>query len=222
MKKEKIKEEKVIDDKMSSNLQEPSLGYGVFFQPTKGSLYTYKDYLTWADGKLRELYNGMVMTLSAPSSRHALVTSTILSNISWFIKKRKGKCKVVHAPFDVRFPKEGQTADDQITTVFQPDICVICDLSKIDERGCLGAPDLIVEVQSPSTAKFDMDQKFHVYESSGVKEYWVAFPKEKAITVFILQENGRYDDGTAYEYDVKIPVHIFQGLEIDLKDLFED
>ena len=135
------------------------------------------------------------------------------------IKRNKGDCEVFAAPFDVRLPKNGETEDNQIYTVVQPDICVVCDPSKLDERGCLGAPDLVVEIQSHATAKYDVTAKFDLYEASGVREYWVVYPYEDVIEVFLLQPDGKYDDGTKY-YSGKIPVHIFDGCEIDLADIF--
>ena len=122
--------------------------------------YTYADYLTWIDGQARELINGFIKKMSpAPRLEHANVNTKILWNLESFIRKNKGKCKVFTAPFDVRFPKQGETADDKIDTVVQPDICVVCDLSKLDTRGCCGAPDMIVEILSPSTAKKDVSEK---------------------------------------------------------------
>jgi Uma2 family endonuclease len=142
-----------------------------------------------------------------------------------FIKRRKGKCEIFHAPVDVRLPKNGETADNKIYTVLQPDICVVCDPSKIDEKGIIGAPDLVVEVQSPSTAKYVMSKKFDIYEEAGVKEYWVVYPKA-GLTVFLLQDDGKYDDGTTYDIiytpDAKVPVRTIEGLEIELKELFEE
>jgi Uma2 family endonuclease len=185
--------------------------------------YTYADYVSWMDDKRRELIDGVVYDMfGAPMSFHARISTTLSSFFHWFIRSRNGKCKVYHAPFDVRLPSNGETADNQIYTVVQPDICVICDSEKIDERGCIGVPDLIVEVQSPSTGKRDLQEKFTLYERSGVKEYWVVFPKEKKITVFLLQKNGLFDKGLTYEYDSKVPVSIFKGLEINLKELFEE
>ncbi len=202
-----------------SMVREPPTEYG-YANPR---LYTYADYLTWADDKRREIINGVVYDLfSAPRSWHASITASIFLAIGWFIKKRKGKCKIYHAPFDVRFPKRGETADGKIYTVVQPDICVVCDRTKIDEAGCIGAPDLIVEVQSPSTAKRDLQEKFQLYEESGVREYWVVYPRVKGLTVFLLQDDGKYDDGTTYEFTGKVPVSIFKGLEIDLEELFEE
>ena len=200
---------------------EPVVVYGL--SGTSERRYSYADYLTWTNDKRYELYNGIVYELFAdPNSIHAKIISKFMGIAGWLIKKRKEKCEIFHAPFDVRLPKGKETADDKIFTVVQPDICVICDPSKIDIKGCLGAPDLIVEVQSPSTAKRDMDEKFHLYEEAGVREYWIVFPKLNAITVFLLQENGKFDTGTVYEYETKIPVHIFDGMEIPLQELFEE
>ena len=184
--------------------------------------YTYADYLTWLDDKARELIHGFIRMMSpAPRLRHADVSYNISWHLGAVVKQNKGKCKVYHAPFDVRLPKNGATAYDKIDTVVQPDICVICDLSKLDEWGCCGAPDMIVEILSPSTTKKDVHEKFYLYEEHGVKEYWIVHPKEKAINVYLLQENGKYDDGTLYELEGKVPVHVFDNYLIDLDDIFE-
>jgi len=181
--------------------------------------YSYADYLTWLDDVRRELINGFIKMMSAPLSAHARVSSNISWHLKSVIRRNKGECEVFYAPFDVRFPKQGETAYDRIDTVVQPDICVICDPSKIDERGCCGAPDMIVEILSPSTLKKDTTEKFALYEESGVKEYWIVHPKDKAITVFLLQD-GKYDAGTLYELEGKVPVHIFDNYLIDLDEIF--
>lgn len=199
-------------------VSEPAIAYGNF-------RYSYADYLSWTDGKMRELLNGIAYAFSAPFREHAGITMELAGKAWSYIKQRKGKCKIYHAPFDVRLPLNGATADDKIYNVVQPDICVVCDPSKLDERGCLGAPDLIVEVISPSTGKRDLNEKFDLYEAAGVKEYWVVYPKDKAITVFLLRENGEYDDGKTYqviEETTKISVHTLKGLIIDLNELFEE
>ena len=182
--------------------------------------YSYADYLTWADEKVRELLNGFIKTMSpSPSSRHQVVFGNLFADLHRFIKKNKGKCKVFAAPFDVRLPQNGEKEDGQINNVVQPDICVVCDPSKIDKRGCLGAPDLVIEIQSLSTARYDLTEKFNLYEASGVREYWVVFPYEEGIIVFLLQPDGKYDKGTKYESG-KVPVHIFDNYEIDFVDIF--
>jgi len=183
--------------------------------------YTYADYLTWLDGQTRELIHGFIQLMSpAPRLGHARVNTNILWTIKSFIERNKGLCEVFTAPFDVRFPKQGKTADDQIDTVVQPDICVVCDLSKLDERGCCGAPDMIVEILSPSTSKKDLTLKFSLYEESGVKEYWIVYPNDKSIHVFLLQEDGKYDSGVLYELDGHVPVHIFNDYLVDLHNIF--
>ena len=184
--------------------------------------YTYADYLTWLDDKARELIHGIIQKMSpAPRLGHARVSFNISWHLGAVVKKNKGKCEVFTAPFDVRLPKQGETADDKIDTVVQPDICVVCDLSKLDDRGCCGAPDMIVEILSPSTIKKDVFDKFALYEEFGVTEYWIVHPMDKAISVFLLQENGKYDEGTTYELEGKIPVNIFNNYLIDLNDIFK-
>ena len=184
--------------------------------------YTYADYLTWMDDKARELIGGFISMMSpAPRMTHAKISRNIYRHLDSTVRKYKGRCEVFYAPFDVRLPKQGETADDKIDTVVQPDICVICDLSKLDERGCCGAPDMIVEILSPSTLKKDVTEKYAIYEEAGVKEYWIVHPGDKAISVFLLQKNGKYDDGSTYEFKTKVPVHVFDNYLIDLDDIFE-
>jgi len=182
--------------------------------------YTYADYLTWLDDKARELINGFIKMLPAPRLVHAEVSKNVTWQLESVTRRNGCKCKVFYAPFDVRFPKKGETANDMIDTVVQPDICVVCDLSKLDERGCCGAPDMIVEILSPSTLKKDTTEKFTLYEESGVKEYWMVHPKDKAIHVFLLQNDGKYDAGTLYELEGKVPVHLFDNYLIDLDEIF--
>ena len=183
--------------------------------------YTYADYLTWIDDKARELIHGFIKMMSAPLVEHARANTEIFWNLVSFVKKNKGKCEVFTAPFDVRLPRNGERADNKIDTVVQPDICVICDLSKLDERGCCGAPDIVIEVLSISTAKKDMTEKFALYEEFDVKEYWIVNPEEETILSFILQKDGKYDAGTLYCVEGKIPVYIFDNYQIDLSDIFE-
>ena len=220
MEKEKTKLYEVPDTKPAI-VEEPLVMYGTLdLDMTKR--YTYADYLTWLDDRRMELINGFIHLMSAPNVIHARITHLISLIIGSFVRNRKGKCHIYHAPFDVRLPLNNETEDGKIYNVVQPDICVVCDLTKLDTRGCCGAPDLIVEVLSPSTFKNDMHYKFGLYETAGVREYWVVNPKAKTVNVFLLQPDGCYDIGTEYDCDQKAPVHIFEGLEIDLNELFEE
>jgi len=185
--------------------------------------YTYADYLTWVDDVRRELIEGFIKMMPAPRLSHAEVSREIYRYLDHIIMQNKGNtCKVFYAPVDVRFPKGGEIEYDKIYTVVQPDIFVVCDPSKLDEDGCCGAPDMIVEILSPSTAKKDFTEKFVLYEEHGVREYWIVHPKEKAVHVFLLQDNGKYDAGYMYERKGKIPVHIFDGYLIDMEDIFRE
>jgi Uma2 family endonuclease len=181
--------------------------------------YTYADYLTWQDGKRRELMDGFVKPIyPVPQWQHDRVSYKLYDRLVDMVEKDKREYQVFRAPIDVRLSQDGETADDKIYNVVQPDIFMISDLSKIDKRGCLGAPDFVAEVQSFLTSKYDMNEKLNLYEAAGVREYWVVFPYEKDIFQFILQPDGKYDKGTKYRY-VNAPVYIFDGAEVD-DDIF--
>ena len=120
-------------------------------------------------------------------------------------------------------PKNGERKDKDIYTVVQPDIVVVCDKNKLDIRGCIGAPDLIVEITSKSTAKKDAVKKYDLYEKHGVREYWLVRPDEQTVTVFVLDKKGKYNYIACYPDDAKVPVNIFNGdLVVDLKEVFID
>ncbi|MDR1343289.1 MAG: Uma2 family endonuclease [Prevotellaceae bacterium] len=183
--------------------------------------YTFADYLTWLDGKRRELVNGFIRMMSpAPGRVHQELSYNLTLALGSRIKKHKGACRVYYAPFDVRLPQNGETTDSKIYTVVQPDLCVVCDLGKLDDWGCLGAPDLVAEVQSASTARYDLTQKFDLYEAAGVREYWVVYPYG-SVEVFLLQPDGKYGKSAIYSKGQKMPVSIFSGIDIDLNEVFE-
>ena len=202
-------------------VREPFVMYGTL-NLDESKRYTYADYLTWIDDKRRELINGFIHLMSGPLRRHGRISLKIERIIDLFIEMNKGKCHIYHAPFDVRLPLHGSLADNKIHDVVQPDICVICDLTKLDDKGCVGAPDLIVEVLSPASMKYDWHYKFSLYETAGVREYWIVDPKATAIYVFLLQPDGKYDLGTIYESGQQAVVHIFEGLKLDVDEIFED
>jgi Uma2 family endonuclease len=184
--------------------------------------YSFADYLTWIDDKRRELWNGFIQLMTpAPNLEHQIISINLLT---CFVKKYHNslKCKLFHAPFDVRFPQNGEKNDKEIFTVVQPDIVIICDKNKLDKKGCIGAPDFIAEIISPSTARRDMQDKFQLYEKHSVREYWIVFPNEQFINAYFLV-NGKYELSGVYTREHKISVKIFEGdLEIDLKDVFEE
>ena len=187
--------------------------------------YSFADYITWFDDKRRELWDGFIkMMTPAPSLYHQESSGGIYGEIYLYLKKKnkKEKCKLFSAPFDVRFPKNGETDNEKIYTVVQPDIVIICDKKKLDKRGCIGAPDFIAEIISSSTAKHDMEDKYKLYEAEGVKEYWLVFPHEQVIQAFILNDK-KYIKNGIFEKGDKIPIAIFNNeFKIDLNDIFEE
>ena len=186
--------------------------------PTK--IYSYADYLTWNVDEFVELIKGRIFKMSpAPASKHQYVTGN-LHGLLWNMF-RKQDCQLFVAPFDVRLPKkESENADELIYTVLQPDICIICDSSKIDTRGCLGAPDFVIEVLSPYSAKRDLDEKFHAYEEAGVKEYWVINADSKVISIYLLEDN-KFKLSKHYDQSGLVPLHTFPGFTVGFDEVFE-
>ena len=188
-------------------------------QLDRNKKYTYADYLTWRFKEAVELIKGKLFILSpAPASWHQKIVGNLHGHIWTYFQKEK--CNVYLAPFDVRLVKH-KASDKEISTVVQPDICVICDEAKIDERGCIGAPDLIIEILSPYTAKQDMNEKFNLYEENGVHEYWIVFPDTKAINQYFLKE-GKYEFIDPLFMGQSITSTVFPQLSIELKDIFRN
>jgi Uma2 family endonuclease len=180
--------------------------------------FTYGGYVTWPDDERWELIHGMAYDMSpAPSTEHQRVLTKLLVPFGQFFTDREGE--VFCAPFDVRFP-ENDEADEDIETVVQPDIAIVCDPSKLDSRGCRGVPDIIIEIVSSSTAKKDRQDKFFLYEHRGVREYWIVHPLEHLVEVFALSDDGKYARPGIFANDDKLPVRLFHGLEIDLAIVF--
>jgi len=182
--------------------------------------YTYADYLTWMDDKRRELSDGFIRLMTpSPSMKHQEISFNLSGIFRNFILY-KG-CKGFAAPSDVRLPKNGNKNHETIYTVVQPDLYVVCDLSKLDEKGCLGAPDFIIEIVSAKNSKRDTKDKFDIYQQHGVREYWIVNPNDENVTVFVLDDKGNFQFKGMYAGDDKIPVHIFNGdLAVDLTEVF--
>lgn len=192
-------------------------------EPDLTGTYTYANYLTWQWGDMKELIKGKIFKMSpAPGSLHQQVSGNLFGLLWNYLHGKP--CQVFSAPFDVRLPnpKKGKL-DQDIITVVQPDLCVVCDRSKIDERGCLGAPDWIIEILSHHTSAKDINEKFEVYEEAGVKEYWVVHPQEQTILVYTLDLKGKYQGNLKpYIRTDKISSSVLPGLTIDLSEVFSD
>ncbi len=189
----------------SSNAEEPDLaGY-----------YNYADYLQWTFEGMVELINGKIFKMApAPSSGHQVILME-LSGICW--QHLKGnKCKTFVAPFDVRLSKFKE--DKLIDSVVQPDLCIICDPTKIDEKGCNGAPDMVIEILSPFSEERDTKLKYKLYEENGVMEYWIVNPHEASVKVYDLVEN-KYECRAIYHSKQQVEVKTI-GLLVKLNEIF--
>ena len=143
--------------------------------------YSYADYYKWKLEERIELIKGRIFKMSpATTSAHQVISREISGELWLFLKGKS--CQVFSAPFDVRIPRKS-IEDKDIITVVQPDICVVCDPAKIDKKGCIGAPDIVIEILSPSNSEKELKNKYEVYEESGVREYWVVFPSEKTMLI---------------------------------------
>jgi Uma2 family endonuclease len=183
--------------------------------------FTYADYLTWLDDERWELIDGVAYAMSpAPGSVHQRISMDLSRQFSTFLKGKR--CKVYAAPFDVRLPEQPGLTDDKLETVVQPDIVVICDTSKIGTRGICGAPDLVIEILSPSTAAFDIKEKFDLYQKHLIKEYWIIHPAEMTVFVYQLDEKGVYGSPKRYAAGDKVPVPLLGELVIDLGEVFAE
>ena len=181
--------------------------------------YSYADYLQWRFQERVELIRGKIFKMSpAPGTEHQKISRQLsLAVFQYFDRK---ECQAFSAPFDVRLPRTKENSDEEAHTVVQPDLCVICDPEKIDERGCLGAPGLIIEILSPGNSKKEMRDKFEVYEESGVREYWLVNPSDKTVLVYVLNDEGRYIGLQPLTEDQNAKAAIFPELEINLKEVF--
>ena len=176
--------------------------------------YTYEEYAKWPEQPRYELIDGIPYLMASPGRKHQEISSNLMIEIG---SKLKGKpCKPYHAPFDVRlFPTPFGGGD----TVVQPDILVICDKSKLDDRGAKGAPEFVIEILSPSSGKMDEIIKKKKYEQAGVLEYWVIDPVHRIVSVYLLK-NGAYAPAIKYTPEDVVPVTVIPGLEIDLAEIF--
>ncbi len=175
----------------------------------KQHTYTSEDYWNLPDGERAELIDGQLYNMAPPSRIHQKLVSELTQTIGFHIKSNGGSCEVYPAPFAVNL-----NADDK--TYVEPDISVICDKNKLTDRGCSGAPDLVIEVVSPSSSRMDYIIKLNLYMTAGVREYWIVDPAKERTTIY------RYEEDAApiiVPFDMPIAVGIYSGLQITIFDL---
>jgi Uma2 family endonuclease len=183
-------------------------------------IFTYGDYETWPEDQRWELIDGVPYDMTpAPSRRHQEILGALHLQFAAYLKGKP--CRVYLAPFDVRLP-EGPEEEAKIKTVVQPDLTVICDRTKLDDKGCKGAPDLAIEITSPHTAAKDAKIKLALYEKAGVREFWLVEPADATVMVFTLNNNKKYGEPKIFETGDLVSVGIFSGdLTVDLSQVFE-
>ena len=206
MKEYRIPQKENID---SDTFQEPDESFAG---------YSYADYLKWDFEEIVELIKGKVFKkAAAPNRKHQEVSMNLSRTLGSFLKGQK--CKVYAAPFDVRFGRNPE--DKNVDSVVQPDISVICDSSKLDDKGCFGAPDLIVEILSPSNSRVQLHNKFDLYQEFGVREYWIVHPVECSLLIYTLV-GGKYQSSKLFTSGDKIISTVLLGFELDLEEVFEE
>ena len=173
--------------------------------------YTSEDYWNLPEGERAELIDGKFYDMAPPSRIHQEISGQIYKTITNYIDARRGSCKVYAAPFAVNLD-----ADDKDWV--EPDISVICDPDKLTDRGCSGAPDLIIEIVSPSSRRMDYNRKNTLYSDAGVREYWIVDPVKEKVVVYCYENDS---DPYLYSFDVDIPVGIYPGLTIRIRDLLK-
>lgn len=181
--------------------------------------YTYEEYLRWPEQERWEIIDGMAYMSAAPSRKHQEVQVELIRQFSNYLVDKV--CRVYGSPFDVRLAQKDDT-DKDIRNIVQPDVTIVCDPSNLDDKGCKGSPDLVIEIISPSTASIDYIEKLSLYEKYGVKEYWIIHPIDEIVMIYALEDNMKYGRPTIYSKENSVDVGIFKDLTIELKRVFSD
>jgi len=184
-------------------------------------IYTYADYLGFPEDARVELIDGVIYDMSpAPSRKHQKIVVELTTVINNYLKASKKFCEIYTAPFDVVLIEEGQD-EKQAINVVQPDISIICDKKKLTERGCVGAPEMIIEVVSEYNPSHDYVRKLNLYNQFKVKEYWIVNPYEESIVIYTYKDNIGYSSPKVYTFNDKVKVGIFEDLIIDFAQIKE-
>ncbi len=178
----------------------------------KESAYTTDDIYNLPEGQRAELIDGKIYDIAPPNRIHQKIVSELHYKIRSYIEKNHGSCEIYPAPFAVFLNEDNKN-------YVEPDLSVICDKNKLDDRGCNGAPDWIIEIVSPSTQRVDYGIKLFKYRTSGVREYWIINPANKNVTVFDFEKE---QDSAQYSFAEDIPVCIYEDLSVRIDMLLEN
>lgn len=178
---------------------------------TQPETMTLEQYETLPEDVRAEIFDGQIYYMASPSQEHQIISMELSTILNTYIKKKQGSCRVFHAPFDVKL-------NDAPLTIVQPDILIVCDKNKLDKNRCNGAPDFIIEIVSPNNPADDYIRKLYYYKNAGVREYWIADPRRKTVTVNYFEGNML---NIQYSFDSAVKVNIYDDLFIDFSDIAE-
>ena len=188
--------------------------------PVKKERYTFADVLSWDETERIEIINGEAVMMAPPSRIHQKISGEIFRQLANFLEGKR--CEVYSAPFGVRlFEKDGDRPED-VDTVVEPDITVVCDTSRLDQHGCKGAPELVMEILPPSSRRHDMLVKLNLYQRAGVREYWIVNPDDKDVQVFLLDGSGLFRVHGFYGREDIARVNVLEGCFIELCKVFPE
>ena len=188
--------------------------------PAEKARYTFADILTWDENERIEIINGEAVMMAPPTVRHQRISREIVRQLANYLEGKK--CEVFAAPFGVRlFEKDGDRPED-VDTMVEPDISVVCDKNKLDKHGCKGAPDMVIEVLSPSTLRHDRLVKLGLYQRAGVREYWIVDPENKAVQVFLQDGGGSLKIHEEYGPRDVAKVNVLDGCFVELGKVFTE
>lgn len=188
--------------------------------PKERARYTFADVLTWDENDRIEIISGEAFMMAPPSRIHQEILAELTRQFGNFLEGKR--CRVYPAPFGVRlFEQDGDTPED-VDTMVEPDISVVCDSNKLDDHGCKGAPDLVIEILSPSTQRRDRLVKLGLYQRAGVREYWTVNPEDKTVQVMLLDDNGVLQLHEVYDRESIAKVNVLNGCFIELVRVFPE
>lgn len=188
--------------------------------PAEKARYTFADALTWKENERIEIINGEAFMMAPPSRLHQEISGALFAQLYNFLEGKT--CRVYAAPFAVRlFELDGESPED-VGTMVEPDISVVCDGGKLDKHGCKGAPDLVIEILSPSTRRHDRLTKFNLYQRAGVREYWIVNPEDRTVQVMLQDGTGPLRIHEDYGQEDTAKVNVLDGCFIDLSKVFSE
>lgn len=188
--------------------------------PAEKVRFTFADCLTWDEGERIEIIEGEAFMMAAPSRIHQKISGEIFRQLANYLEGKK--CEVYSAPFSVRLFEQDTDTPEDVDTMVEPDITVICDRDKLDKYGCKGAPDMIIEILSPSTLRHDRLVKLNLYQQAGVREYWIVDPENRAVQVFLPDDNGFLRIYEEYGHEDVAKVNVLEGCFIELNKVFPE